>query len=141
MTGKVFVFSLTFIAAVMDYRSMRISNRVILAGLAMGVIYDLLTGGKEMLRYGLLGMLIPLVMLFAFFVLRLLGAADIKLFSVLGMFMGPVSIIRCMFYSFVFGALFAIIKLVISRKENDRRIIRFAIPIFLSVLLYVGGFY
>ena len=114
------------------------------------------------------GLLLPVLVLGVLFVFRMLGAGDIKLLCVLGSVLGPVEILKCIFYSFLIGAVIAV-ALMVSYGIVCQRILyllhylsdyfktgkrepyckrgmslenfHFTVPIFLSALLYAGGIY
>ena len=58
--------------------------------------------------YFLVGAITPILILFLLFLGNVLGAGDIKLFSVIGASLGATEGIQCIWYSFVAGAILAI---------------------------------
>lgn len=100
---------------------------------------------------------------------RDVGAGDIKLFCALGGVMGTGAVFRCILSSFLLGAVFSVLFLITTRSfceriqyfitymENCRNAgeiipyrrkeitapenFHFTVPVFLSVMLYVGGIY
>jgi prepilin peptidase CpaA len=108
------------------------------------------------------------LLLWWLFFFRMLGAGDIKLFCALGGLMGPGIIWKCMLVSFLLGAILSLAILTACRgfgcrfrylfsylrelpqssaakpycqKGMSFEKIHFAVPVFLSVMLYVGGVY
>lgn len=164
----ILVLTMAFAAACLDIAFEKISNRCTLFFWLTGLFYQLLGHGVLGGLYFLKGSLIPILMLFFLFVFRMLGAGDIKLLSALGGIMGTSAIIKCVAISFLFGAILSIAFIAVSGNLWQRLryftdyIIRFAktkeirpyykpgrqienihfsVPILLSVMLYVGGFY
>lgn len=162
------VIGIAFTAACMDLATEKIANNGILAFALIGIGYQLSTSGVTGLCRYLSGAAIPLLMLFILFVFRMLGPGDIKLLSVLGGIMGAAAIVRCIVISFLFGAALSAAFIVacgnlqqrlryfadyVSHFIHTKEIrpyyksgaqienIHFSIPIFMSVMLYAGGFY
>lgn len=80
----------TLFVAASDIRFRRISNSLVLIGLAAGLLGAFLNANP----FGILpvqamvGMLAGLIVLFPLFLLRVMGAADVKIFTVLGAWCG-----------------------------------------------------
>lgn len=64
--------------------------------------------------------MIPILLLFLLFYFKMLGAGDIKVFSVLGSFLGWGIVVRIGAISFVYGAIWSIVKLVYYRNAKQR---------------------
>ena len=163
---------LLLLAAIWDYYRGKIPNVFIFIGCFYGVIRLLLVG--EVFRF-IPGIIFPVIVLFPLFKIGVLGAGDIKLFSVLGFYFPFMEVLFCIFMSFLLGAFISIISFIhyenfgermtylfsylkeclcqgyfryyyldskgkaISGLEYDKSKIHFAIPIFISVLLHIGG--
>ena len=74
---------LLLLAAVWDYYRGKIPNALVLIGCGYGTIRLLLLG--EILRF-IPGIVSPVIVLFPLYKIGVLGAGDIKLFSVLGFY-------------------------------------------------------
>ncbi|EOS26873.1 hypothetical protein C806_00465 [Lachnospiraceae bacterium 3-1] len=68
----------------MDIRSGRISNRLILSGLAAGFFFQVVGLGWRGAGVFLINVSLPVILCYLLFLMRALGAGDIKLFSVVG---------------------------------------------------------
>ena len=169
MALAVFLALLTVSAAAwMDLRSAKVDNRWLLLCLMLGLVIQLADNGLSVLKQVVPGTLLPLLLLFPFFRFRMIGAGDIKLFSVLGGFMGPLTILYCLFVSFLIGAAFAaavflfeggfaerltyFVSYTKAWLETRRRVpylrqgvqkesLHMTVPIFLAVLLWACGVY
>lgn len=75
------------LAVVMDFGNGRISNRLIVSGLIWGLAFRLLGEGSAGAVHFLMNISIPVILLFLLFSLCILGAGDIKLFSIAGGFL------------------------------------------------------
>ena len=96
------------IAAISDIRTYRVHNLTVALGLAAGLALNLAGGGLEGLAWSLLAAIIPAVLLFALFALRMLGAGDIKLFCAVGSVMGVKFVLYAMAFSFLAGGVMAL---------------------------------
>jgi len=163
--GKFLVLLLVVVSAViMDFSTGKVSNYLIIVGLIMGFFLQILSGGKEQIIYSLAGAVVPLVVLMLVFLIGGIGAGDIKLFSVIGLFLGAKGVFTCIVVAFIIGAVMSLGKILVSRnfyfyfnnlvhyvsstyqsqkiqiyKREKRNTIHFTLPILISVLLYMGG--
>lgn len=158
----------TTAAVCMDLNREKIDNRWIALGWLIGFSYQLIEQGLRGIGVFFLGAAVPIVLLYLLFWFRMIGAGDIKLLSVLGGFMGPISAAVCVGISFIFGAVLSLAvmilcgnlmsrlryfttyftrlaatKQVVPYMQKGRRMenIHFSIPILMGVLIFVGGFY
>ena len=152
-------------AAVMDLRWRRISN-VFLGGCLAAAIVLIFRSGPGSIASSAAGGALPLLLLLPFFRFRMIGAGDIKLLALLGVLLGPRTILRCLFWSFAIGAVFSVglmaccgnagerfsylidyTKSILEgrqrrpyRKEWDARAnIHFSVPVLMTVLMMTGG--
>ena len=156
-------------SAWMDIRYGRIRNAWLVFCLAGGFAARLQLEGISGLVHATSGFLLPALLLGGLFIPRMLGAGDIKLFMVLGVYMGAGAIFRCLWVSMAFGAIlsagilletdlvfdrFVYFVHYIQAMKRTRQILPyrqkgttrlenypFTIPILVSVLLYAAGIY
>lgn len=100
----------------MDIQTGKISNRLIITGLILGFIRSLCVYGLKGSFYFLIQVSLPVLVFYLLFLMRALGAGDIKLFSVISSCTGLKGLIRIIFYSFLVGAAFS--AAVIIRNKN-----------------------
>lgn len=163
---------LLFLAAILDFYRGKIPNILVFIGCCYGMIRLLYY--QDMI-YHIPGVLFPVIILFPLYKIGVIGAGDIKLFSMLGFYFTFMETIFCIFMTFVLGAVVSIIFFMryenflermtylfsylkeclslghfqcyysaskgkqISNQKEDQSKIHLAIPIFISVLLQVGG--
>ncbi|MCR5734941.1 MAG: prepilin peptidase [Lachnospiraceae bacterium] len=127
------------IAAVMDMITLKVNNLLILTGFFAGLGCSFLDGGMHSLVISLTGACIPILILMIPFILRLFGAGDIKLLSVIGVFMGPEDVFYTMFYAFLAGALIVIVRYIINLNSRKDDRIPFALPVLIGVVMITGG--
>ncbi len=108
------------IAVSTDWKTRRIPNRLILAGILWGAILRFLTGGPVGMAAGLLHSMMTVVWLFLLFSLGVLGAGDVKLFSVLAVFLGDQTQRRVVLYSLLVGAVVSLARMIRNGQLFDR---------------------
>jgi prepilin peptidase CpaA len=110
---------LLFIAALNDAKSHRIPNKLVFSGAAMGLLLNsLLPEGFGFLSAlpgaigflsALTGLGIGLAFLLPLYMLRTLGAGDVKLMAMIGAFVGPNAVLNIILITFLVGGLLALI--------------------------------
>ena len=90
-----------------DLRSGRISNQLIVTGLFAGFLCQVVHYKAVGIVLFLGGSLLTLLLLGVLFYFRMLGAGDIKLFCVVGGFLGAMDLLKCMLAAVVFGAVWS----------------------------------
>ncbi len=112
-------------AAVIDWRTFRIPNWLTVGGMVFGVLYSAVSG--QTLTSGplnaLAGLGLGLVALLPLYVLRVMGAGDVKLMAMTGAFVGFPNIIYAVLFTFVTGGIaavaFAIRRRAFRRMTNN----------------------
>jgi prepilin peptidase CpaA len=96
------------IAVYGDIRSHRISNTLSLLGLMAGLGLQYLGNGLHGVTSGLLGAGVGLACFAPFYLLRSMGAGDVKLLAAVGAFLGPQGAFYAALFSLLAGGLGAI---------------------------------
>jgi len=96
------------IAVYSDVRSHRISNTLSLLGLMAGLGLQYLGSGLQGVTSGLLGAGVGLACFAPFYLLRSMGAGDVKLLAAVGAFLGPQGAFYAALLSLLAGGLGAI---------------------------------
>lgn len=104
------------IACLTDLRSRRISNRLVLTGLVLGLVMNLCMGGWSGLGWSLLGGLLGLAIFFPFFALGGMGAGDVKLLSCLGAVLGPRDLLSVALVGAVIGGVLALVVAAVNGR-------------------------
>ena len=125
------LYAILIVAVVQDITSMRISNRLIIMGLFLSMAFGIVLGGMPRIIQVLLNISIPVIMLYLFYLIGVLGAGDIKLFSVIGGFTNLKTLTDCVLAAFVAGAVIAVLKMLYMR---NLRISLFKAQVFLREL-------
>jgi prepilin peptidase CpaA len=150
------------IAVYMDFKCYRISNKLVIAGICIGSLHNFLQLGIYGLVCSILWGIIPIAILFILYIISALGAGDIKLFAVIGIFGGISFCFKAIIIAFIIGAIISLVKMVrhgilferlryfsgyilsvIQRKKllsydidkKEKYVIHFSFPIILSVVI------
>lgn len=156
------LYAIVAVAVVLDFKYMRISNRLIFMGIFLALACCLIGRGVSDVIYVLWNISFPVVVLYLFYLLGAVGAGDVKLFSIIGGFVNFKELVSCMAFSFVIGAVWSIGKMLYSgtffeglrsgfcyfgellqgkrvryprSSENPENLIHFSLAIFLGLLL------
>ena len=137
---------------IFDFRTGKIPNRLCAVGALTGVASSICDGiVRQGIKGGavgglgaLVGLGLPIILLFILHRVKALGAGDIKLLAMAGSFLG-IHIIYVIFYSFFIGGIIALIIIISNHliTDNKRHYLHFSLEIFLGFLWFVtvgGGF-
>ncbi len=100
----------------MDLRTNRISNRLIGFGFLIAPVFQYGCYGMKGFVYYVINTFLPVILLFFLFRIRVLGAGDIKLFSMTGCFLNTEELLWLVFFSFIAAAFLGLIKLMIHKN-------------------------
>lgn len=106
-------------AAYTDWRIRKIRNSLLLPTLITGLLWHVITGGLSGFLDALMGGAFPLV-LFPFFVLRMLGAGDIKLLMALGAWLKYQECVTLMIFSILCGGVLALVFMLVRKNGRHR---------------------
>lgn len=104
------------LAVIHDLRERRIPNYLTVGGVILAVGLAAYRGGPEALAATLLAMLLGAVAYLPFFALRLVGAGDVKLFGVVGGFVGLQALLPVWIYTALVGGLLGIGAVALSHS-------------------------
>lgn len=108
--------TLLSVAAATDIQSFRVSNRLIASGLLLGLFSQILECGMRGIGVFLLNVSIPVILLYLLFLIRALGAGDIKLFSMIGGIWGLQVLCTTIAASFLVAAVLSLCKVLYHRN-------------------------
>jgi prepilin peptidase CpaA len=110
------LYAIIIVAVVQDLKYMRICNRLIVMGLILSVAFGIFLGGMPRLICILLNISFPVIVLYLLYLLGVLGAGDIKLFSVIGGFTNFKTLTGCMLAAFAVAAVLSVGKMLYNRN-------------------------
>jgi Flp pilus assembly protein, protease CpaA len=153
----------------MDWRFYRIPNICIAIGMAAGLILTGVNGSVAKLIVLVGEMTVIFLFLYPFYLLKTLGAGDIKLFMMTACYIRGEQLLCYLFVSMFLAALISIFKMVLYKESRERlfylgryvrkvsltgtidtyqvdktqkrSMIRLSVPAFLSLLLLCVGIY
>lgn len=99
-----------------DTKSYSVKNSVILFFAAAGLIVNCVELGVTGLVNWLMGISLPILVLFVLFILRMLGAGDIKLIGVIGGLLGLDFLMKSSVYMLIVAGVMALMKMLIERN-------------------------
>ena len=108
--------TLLSVAVVMDIQSFRVSNRLIVSGLISGLFLQVLEEGVKGLGVFILNVSIPIILFYLLFLIRALGAGDIKLFSMIGGIWGFQVLCTTIAVSFLAAAVMSLGKILFHKN-------------------------
>lgn len=107
---------LLLLATLNDLYNYKVSNSIILYGFIVAFIGNVLNYGMNGIITWFIGGITPIAILFLLYLFHMIGASDIKVFSVIGSFLGVSFVIQSMIIAFIIGAVISLIILI--RNQN-----------------------
>ena len=107
---------LSLVAGWTDLRSRRIPNWLTVPGLLLGVAANTVLGGWSGLRNSLLGAGLAMALLLPFWLLRSLGAGDLKFAVALGAYTGPGRLVDMLLVSVFVAGVMAMALVIYKRR-------------------------
>ncbi|MBB3112928.1 prepilin peptidase CpaA [Paenibacillus phyllosphaerae] len=109
-------------AFISDVRSMRIPNWLTLPALAAGLLYHVVMGGLSGATAALTGAGAGFLPLMLLYLLKGIGAGDVKLFAALGAWVGPLLVLQTLMYAILYAGAVGVI-LVLALRPFGRRVL------------------
>jgi prepilin peptidase CpaA len=107
--GRVVVLGVVVAAAVIDVRTRRIPNVLTFGSAAVALIYAFGTAGLHGLALSAGGWATGIGLFLPMFLLRGMGAGDVKLLGAVGAWLGPAGVLYAALYSVLAGGVLALI--------------------------------
>ena len=108
------------LAALCDLAREKIPNTLILIGLFAGLMICLADRGLGGIQSFVWKALWPVLLLFLLFLIRALGAGDLKLFSVISVFLPTGETMHVITVSFLLGAIVSFVRILFQRQTRRR---------------------
>ncbi len=99
---------LLLLAAWQDCREYRISNRLVVSGALLGILINVLLPSGIGFLESFLGCVVGLLLLLPMYMLRTMGAGDVKLMAMVGAFVGLPEIIVVVLYTMLAGGVLSV---------------------------------
>lgn len=107
-------------AVIKDLSETRIPNLFILLGFISGIFYRIVWSGERNYLSIFIGIIIPFFIFFPLFVMRAMGAGDIKLFMMTGTFFTIGENFKCMVIAILIGGVIALAKVLFHKNIGER---------------------
>lgn len=111
---------LLILAIISDLKTYKIKNKILLIFLVIGLIISIYENSLSGLFSFILGCSVPFFILLILYILRMLGAGDIKLFCVIGSIAGWLFALKSIVFSFVAGGVVAFCLILVRRNALER---------------------
>lgn len=121
-TSLALLFAVLATAVAFDLRSRRIPNQCVLAGLALGLACNIYgaSAGHVSPVYAvwpwLAGAVVGLVLLLPAYLMRMLGAGDVKLMAAVGGFLGPGAAVGAVLFALLAGGVLSMAAALATRS-------------------------
>jgi prepilin peptidase CpaA len=113
------LIGLLLTAAVIDWRTCRIPNWLTVGGMLFGLLYNAVAHGFTAgLLPALAGLAVGLVLLLPLYVLRVMGAGDVKLMAAVGAVLGAPAILYAVVCTFIAGGAAALLFALYHRSAQ-----------------------
>jgi prepilin peptidase CpaA len=112
ITIKITAFALVSIAGLIDVKTRRIPNWISVTGLCIGIAINSFLFRWAGFRLSLLGAVVGFAIYLVLYLLRAMGAGDVKLMAALGALVGPRIWVAIFFFTAITGGLIALILLL-----------------------------
>lgn len=109
------LYGILFVAVIIDYRSYKIPNCLIFAGLMAAMTYHGMGSGPPGIAKVLSDALLTFLITFPLFVIKALGAGDCKLFGVIAAFTSFKITLKIILASLIGGVVLGIIKIFLEK--------------------------
>lgn len=116
---QIFLLLIVIPAALFDLKQRRVPNWITLPGLALAIALNSFLFGTEGLWLSLKGLGFAFLIYFPLYLLRGMGAGDVKLMGAVGAASGPANWLGIFFLTAIFGGISALI--VVASKGRLRR--------------------
>jgi len=101
--------AVALVASVVDVRLRRIPNVLTFGAAAAGFVYHVASGGPRGAGFSAGGWATGLVLFLPWFILRGMGAGDVKLLAALGAWLGPATTLWVALFSAIAGGVLAVV--------------------------------
>lgn len=115
---KVVLIGLVLVAGIYDLRYRKIPNWVSMSGIVLGVGTNLLLQGLPGLRTAALGLLVAAAIYLPLYLVRGMGAGDVKLMAAVGTIAGPMNWLQIFLVTAIFGGIVSLVVVSVKRRTQ-----------------------
>jgi prepilin peptidase CpaA len=118
-TGQILLGILVAIAAVFDIRYRRIPNWLVLAGIIVGLAWNVYSSGWSGLLRASEGLGLGFILYFPLYLIRARGAGDVKLLAAVGAIAGPLNCFWIFLLTAILGGVIALLLLIFRSRVRQ----------------------
>jgi prepilin peptidase CpaA len=118
-TGQILLGILVAIAAVFDIRYRRIPNWLVLAGIIVGLAWNVYSSGWSGLLRASEGLGLGFILYFPLYLIRARGAGDVKLLAAVGAIAGPLNCFWIFLLTAILGGIIALLLLIFRSRVRQ----------------------
>jgi prepilin peptidase CpaA len=108
LTAAVMLLGFVGLAAIIDARTRRVPNRLVIAGAFIGALFQIFAPGGAGWTSALAGIAVGMGIFLPLYALRAMGAGDVKLMGMVGAYLGPMGAFTAAVYVCVAGGVLAL---------------------------------
>lgn len=112
------LFAFLLSSSMFDLFTRKVPNLLIAAAALMGLINTLLSSVELNIGFAVMGFFLGLALFLPPFLMGAMGAADVKVFAVAGMYLGPNAILSAFIYTLISGGVLALIYWLIAKVKG-----------------------
>lgn len=114
------MFFLLVLAVTQDIRSGRVSNKLILLGLLIGLFCKVREYEVRGIYLFLRNVSVPVILFYLLFLMHVLGAGDIKLFSMIGGILTIEELFLCIWCSLAAGGILSLLYILADNHREEK---------------------
>ena len=111
------LLSILSISAIIDFRSQKIPNLITFPAVIIALLYHFFTHGVDGLIFSALGLATGIGLLIIPYILGVSGAGDAKLMGAVGAILGSKSVFIAFLLTALVGGIYAIILILLNKKQ------------------------
>jgi len=119
LTGEILLGMLVGIAAIYDIRFGRIPNWLVLAGIAVGFVWNAISAGWPGFGHAAGGLGLGFILYFPLYLIRGRRAGDVKLLAAAGAITGPVNCFWIFLLTAILGGAIVLVVIMIHKRTSD----------------------
>ena len=109
------LLSFLFFSSIADFITRKIPNIYVMIAAVMGLVVTFPPGAHISLESAFMGCILGLALFLPPFLMGAMGAADVKVFAVTGLYLGPSEIFSAFIYTLLSGGVLALLYWAIAR--------------------------
>lgn len=121
------------ISVITDMKCYKVKNMMISFFITMGVVLNIIFINRGDCFSNIMGLFVPFIVLMPLYILKMLGAGDIKLFCSIGLLLGVKDIMYSIMFSYLFGFVLAVF-IMLAQDNFAARFKRLYIYLKCSIL-------